>query len=302
MKFFIKNVFLFTFLLTAVSVVANPFDTDISDWSQDKSAACEDNDYNFFWLRHTVHLAQKKVGVKSPIVIVEGADNGLIRGIKRIVERAGDTSLEQTIQLSTETISRLNKPPFFRHGFYYNKALGTLYHEMGHAKYTDDPQFVRQITSLSHEYDTLKQKADSIEFTQANEAECEKITVGFEKFTNDLRQSLYNDELYADAAIPDKKSILLARAVFSKEHHKALFDVWGCPDKLKPSADIDFSQPMNEEAAQAWDQWHAEHEDIHPSSYRRSYVFYGRAKAIGYEQCKKFVKFVKQLTASDLAS
>jgi hypothetical protein len=60
---------------------------------------------------------------------------------------------------------------------------------------------------------------------------------------------------------------------------------------------------MNEEYAQAWDNWHKSIGDLHPSSYRRAHMMNECLKKLEAEErdlCQKIAKHVKMLMVSDL--
>ena len=211
-----------------------------------------------------------QMGLQAPVTLEEihipddapiTPEDGAIYDLISLLSSAETTPTSHRIRLTPTIVHHLNTPSDACH----HLALAIMYHELGHAK---------QMESDAHHLAQLRDCFEQI---------CKKH---FDDATMAAwYQLLYAEELYADAVIPEEKLLLVAIRDFFRDKHIALIhgkdEVLGpIPDGLKAFGQIDFNVPLNEELARTWDIWHKDCCDVHPSHYRRAYMFNERLKAL----------------------
>lgn len=235
------------------------------------------------------------------------------------------------IHLKKERLKVLTTPCFLQplsSSFYETK--GIIHHELGHALLNE--QTINKDLKVAEQYHNttvqdavflwcfLKNKVrNSFYKNQLHEEIFADETVPQEKkvlkATRDLfaREHLTkihdkNDRSFLDLEkenlSSDEKKLLLPclstlSAILSLFNGSFTYLTAHDITNLK-SSPIDFSQPMHEDQAKAWDHFHRWDGDEHPSHYRRAYNFHNRYIALEQKDCAALEEHVGSLTSSDL--
>ncbi|PKN03650.1 hypothetical protein CVU75_01190 [Candidatus Dependentiae bacterium HGW-Dependentiae-1] len=229
-------------------------------------------------LLHTVmqnylQLFAKNMGIKGQVILASlqlsyQEDGAMYTGLQKANRK------EKLFFYSSAQATKLAKKLSFIHPVFLTASpwhewhtVAIMQHELGHAKYYEEhpeknPNFVSAATKL-----------------------VEKALPRCHVKTH--YKDLYMAELFADAAIPNKKELLLA----SRDHFKLLAEIEIFDDfyfssensiqKLVSWRDkLNFSCPMDEHLAQELEAWHYKNNQYYPSAYRRAYTFDARLKAL----------------------
>jgi hypothetical protein len=237
-------------------------------------------------LENTVEKYRKILGINALVKVVQ--DSGEYNGLMC------SSLTSHTIILSLTNFSLLKSES--KNDPKYYEALAILCHEMGHAKQRENSYFIEKSSALEENRMRLNNLPLFFRIYAL-------INGSYGRLKREYDQKKYETEQDADAHIPNEKALLLAARDSFCLDHKELDSYFEALRKKKwsirailspilsirliyfrffmpPHAEIDFSQPMNEEYAQAWDEFHRRSEDYHPSFYRRAYSFNERLRKL----------------------
>jgi len=314
--------FLMGFIVTRLN--AGGFDADISDWAHDGVSA-EDfpliKQYNLKdYVQAYVQAAAKEKGIKAP-VIVDSVELSLFYS----EEGRYDCSTDDNVERRKESISK-GLPPIVHklclgvQLFRLHGSLAVIHHELGHAKSAE---------SCPEKWLAMEKEDGYVCDLGSKSSRISQWFQGFQKRKKELYNYVYQQEQYADAAIPDDKKLLKAERNALVLHHAACSFM-----RTALSADseselltagklayykklfhgteiLDFSKAFDESKAQDWDKWMHESifEDYHPSDYRRAHYFNDRLKGIEAKELTQSIakgnlldQFSQELTTGDMLS
>lgn len=297
MKVFKKELF-FLLIVICSPLAASPFDITFSDWSYGESGLCTKGEMDN--LQYVVEKLRKKIGIKSPVEVVQGEDCALLNWCENPVDKHDGISKPHVISLDAEHTALLKEEPCF--GFFsrknrkpeYYKAVGVLCHELGHAKQSENFDWAGRLQLLfkkreeclakmkdnlellSKEAALKESEQDSKKVDYLDKTLCE-MEASLDDLGGKIDQLRHEAEIDADAAVPNEKRLLqVLRDSFAEEH------AYLCSksERLKMRWKIDFTQHVDELVAQEIDNQHRSDGDYHPSPYRRAYMFNERLKVL----------------------
>lgn len=242
----------------------------------------------------------KKNGIKSPVVINAQRYN-FGCGSHRLTS---DESLQHNIYMADSDIKTIEKPWYKRiidPNIHLVKAL--LYHEFGHAKAAETTVKVAHYkTSQELSNDTHYK---DLWFWQRNRVNAKFIEEHFDirtyhyKNSKKLEQQKYklihDEEIVADANIPNNKNMLLATRNWCRESHYTHLPLllFGAAlskrislstlTNIAPSINVDFSDPINDGIRDLLNKFHEQIDEPHLSSYHRAYDFDARLNTLNEE-------------------